>query len=108
MALMNMEEIITLQGVLSLKDKLKKFTAEAPPWPESQLNRISEIATNLGNVKLVEQAEQILLRYKEVWDMLHKREETLIRAEERLQVLNELINFDSLLEKLKLSNVSFS
>lgn len=84
---MNMEDIITLPGVLSLKDKLSKFTVDAPPWPESRLNRISEIATNLGNVKLVEQAEQILSRYKEVRDMLQKREETLLRAEERLQVL---------------------
>ena len=87
MAMMNMEEILTLDGVTALSKRLEKHLQETPVWSESRLNRISELATNLGNHKLVEEAENILTRYKEILDMLHKRQETLQRAEFRLSVL---------------------
>lgn len=84
MAMMNMEEILCLEGVTTLSHGLDKYLKETPVWSESRLNRISELATNLGSPKLVKQAENILTRYKEILDMLRKRQETLHRAEERL------------------------
>lgn len=86
MAMMNMEEILYLEGVTTLSHGLDKYLKETPVWSESRLNRISELATNLGSAKLVKQAENILTRYKEILDMLRKRQETLHRAEERLSV----------------------
>ena len=86
MALMDMGEILTLEGVILLKDQLQRFLVEAPPWSEARLHRISELATNLGVAKLVQQAEQTLARYTEVQAMLSKRQETLQRAEDRLKV----------------------
>lgn len=86
MAMMNMEEILYLEGVTTLSRGLDKYLKETPVWSESRLNRISELATNLGSAKLVKQAENILTRYKEILDMLWKRQETLHRAEERLSV----------------------
>ena len=83
---MNMEEILCLEGVTTLSHGLDKYLKETPVWSESRLNRISELATNLGSPKLVKQAENILTRYKEILDMLRKRQETLHRAEERLSV----------------------
>ncbi|KAJ7381520.1 Pleckstrin y domain containing, G (with RhoGef domain) member [Desmophyllum pertusum] len=84
MAMMNMEEILYLEGVTALTRALEKYLQETPVWSESRLNRISELATNLGSAKLVKIAENILTRYKEILDMLQKRQETLHRAEERL------------------------
>lgn len=86
MAMMNMEEILHLEGVTALSRGLDKYLNETPVWSESRLNRISELATNLGSTKLVKEAENILTRYKEILDMLRKRQETLHRAEERLSV----------------------
>ena len=85
---MNMEEILTLEGVLSLQQRLDSFLVDSPPWPEGRLNNISELATNLDSHTLVQQAEQILAMYSEVQDMLHKRQETLHRSEDRLKVSN--------------------
>jgi len=84
MAMMNMEEILHLEGVTALSRGLEKYLQETPVWSESRLNRISELATNLGSAKVVKEAENILTRYKEILDMLRKRQETLHRAEERL------------------------
>ena len=86
MAMMNMEEILHLEGVTALTRGLEKYLQETPVWTESRLNRISELATNLGSAKLVKEAESILTRYNEILDMLHKRQETLNRAQERLSV----------------------
>ena len=86
MAMMNMEEILHLEGVTALSRGLEKYLQETPVWSESRLNRISELATNLGSAKVVKEAENILTRYKEILDMLRKRQETLHRAEERLSV----------------------
>ena len=86
MAMMNMEEILHLEGVTALTRGLEKYLRETPVWTESRLNRISELATNLGSAKLVKEAESILTRYNEILDMLHKRQETLNRAQERLSV----------------------
>ena len=86
MAMMNMEEILHLEGVTALTRGLEKYLQETPVWTESRLNRISELATNLGSAKLVTEAESILTRYNEILDMLHKRQETLNRAQERLSV----------------------
>lgn len=86
MAMMNMEEILYLEGVTALTRGLEKYLQETPVWTESRLNRISELATNLGSAKLVKEAESILTRYNEILDMLHKRQETLNRAQERLSV----------------------
>lgn len=86
MATMNMEEILYLEGVTALSRALEKYLEDTPVWSESRLNRISELATNLGSAKLVKVAENILTRYKEILDMLQKRQETLRRAEERLSV----------------------
>lgn len=84
MATMNMEEILYLEGVTALSRALEKYLEDTPVWSESRLNRISELATNLGSAKPVKIAENILTRYKEILDMLQKRQETLRRAEERL------------------------
>lgn len=84
MAMMNMEEILHLEGVTTLSRGLDKYLKESPVWSESRLNRISELATNLGSANVVKEAENILTRYKEILDMLRKRQETLQRAEERL------------------------
>lgn len=84
MAIMNMEEILHLEGVTALTRGLEKYLQETPVWSESRLNRISELATNLGSAKVVKEAENILTHYKEILDMLHKRQETLHRAQERL------------------------
>lgn len=86
MATMNMEEILYLEGVTALSRALEKYLEDTPVWSESRLNRISELATNLGSAKPVKIAENILTRYKEILDMLQKRQETLRRAEERLSV----------------------
>ena len=83
---MNMEEILHLEGVTALTRALEKYLQDSPVWSESRLNRISELATNLASPKLVKVAESILTRYKEVLDMLQKRQETLHRAQERLSV----------------------
>lgn len=84
LATMNMEEILYLEGVTALTRGLEKHLQETPVWSESRLNRISELATNLTSPKLVKEAENILTRYKEILDMLQKRQETLNRAQERL------------------------
>lgn len=86
LATMNMEEILYLEGVTALTRGLEKHLQETPVWSESRLNRISELATNLTSPKLVKEAENILTRYKEILDMLQKRQETLNRAQERLSV----------------------
>lgn len=86
LATMNMEEILYLEGVTALTRGLEKYLKENPVWSESRLNRISELATNLASTKLVKEAENILTRYKEILDMLQKRQETLNRAQERLSV----------------------
>ena len=86
MAMMNMEEILYLEGVTALTRGLEKHLQETPVWSESRLNRISELATNLGTAKVVKEAENILTRYNEILDMLRKRQETLNRAQERLSV----------------------
>lgn len=86
LATMNMEEILYLEGVTALTRSLEKYLKENPVWSESELNRISELATNLASTKLVKEAENILTRYKEILDMLQKRQETLNRAQERLSV----------------------
>lgn len=75
-----------MEGVTALTRGLEKYLRETPVWTESRLNRISELATNLGSAKLVKEAESILTRYNEILDMLHKRQETLNRAQERLSV----------------------
>lgn len=93
MAMMNMEEILYLEGVTALTRALEKYLQETPVWSESRLNRISELATNLGSAKLVKIAENILTRYKEILDMLQKRQETLHRAEERLSVSRACLIF---------------
>ncbi|XP_048577215.1 puratrophin-1-like isoform X3 [Nematostella vectensis] len=85
MALMNMEEILSLEGVAALRGKLQSYLADSPAWQDSRLHRISEIATNVGHERMIRQAEGILTRYKEVEDMLEQRQGTLARAEERLQ-----------------------
>lgn len=92
MAMMNMEEILYLEGVTALTRGLEKYLQETPVWTESRLNRISELATNLGSAKLVKEAESILTRYNEILDMLHKRQETLNRAQERLSVSTIVID----------------
>jgi len=81
-----MEEILYLEGVTALTRGLEEYLKENPVWSESRLNRISELATNLASTKLVKEAENILTRYKEILDMLQKRQETLNRAQERLSV----------------------
>lgn len=86
LATMNMEEILHLEGVTTLSRALEKYLQDSPVWSESRLNRISELATNLASTKLVKVAENILTRYKEILDMLQKRQETLNRAQERLSV----------------------
>ena len=86
LATMNMEEILYLEGVTTLSRALEKYLQDSPVWSESRLNRISELATNLASTKLVKVAENILTRYKEILDMLQKRQETLNRAQERLSV----------------------
>ena len=83
---MKMEEILSLDGVLSLTNKLDQYLETSPPWPTSRLDRISEIATSIGHSQMLSQAEDILTRYKEVEDMLKQRKGTLGRAEERLRV----------------------
>lgn len=83
---MKMEEILTLDGVISLTKSLDDYLEKNPVWPASRLHRISEIAANIGQSNMVSQAEGVLTRYKEVEDMLGQRKGTLRRAEERLKV----------------------
>lgn len=87
---MKMEEILTLEGVVTLTKGLDDYLDISPVWPASRLHRISEIATNIGQSNIISQAEGALTRYKEVEDMLEQRKSTLGRAEERLKVMNEL------------------
>lgn len=85
---MKMEEIVTIEGVVTLTKGLDDYLERFPVWPASRLHRISEIAANIGQASVISQAEGALTRYKEVEDMLEQRKSTLGRAEERLKVIH--------------------
>lgn len=70
MVIMNMEEIFYLEGVMVLLWVLEKYLEDILVWSESWFNRIFELVINLGSVKLVKIVENILIRYKEILDML--------------------------------------
>lgn len=65
-----MEEIFYLEGVVVLLWVLEKYLEDILVWSESWFNRIFELVINLGSVKLVKIVENILIRYKEILDML--------------------------------------
>lgn len=65
-----MEEIFYLEGVMVLLWVLEKYLEDILVWSESWFNRIFELVINLGSVKLVKIVENILIRYKEILDML--------------------------------------
>jgi hypothetical protein len=90
---MKMEEILSLDGVITLTQTLDEYLEKSPVWPTSRLNRISEIAANMGDARMVSQAEGVLTRYEEVEDMLKQRKGTLERAEERLRVGSACVFF---------------
>ena len=55
-------------------------------WSEEKLSKMGELASKLNNEELRSQAEKCLSEYKEVEDMLIRRQETLQRAAVRVQV----------------------
>ena len=89
---MNMEDLQTIEGVLTLKENLEVFLKENPKPEERIMARMTELAHHLESDKLKMQAGQIIGRCSEVDEMILKKLKTINASEKKLQV--------SLIEKL--------
>ncbi|XP_018666704.2 puratrophin-1 isoform X1 [Ciona intestinalis] len=85
MALLNMEDCLTLDACQKMLDKFDDYMKEHPPISKEQFSEMLQLATRYGNVKCLRQCEFAQQKYEETTQLFAKRRELIAKAKAQIK-----------------------
>uniref|UniRef100_H2ZAY4 Uncharacterized protein n=1 Tax=Ciona savignyi TaxID=51511 RepID=H2ZAY4_CIOSA len=89
MALLNMEECLSLEACQKMLDKFDDYMKQHQPISQEQFNDILQLATCYGNVKCLRQCEFAQQKYEETTRLFTKRRELIAKAKAQIKASNK-------------------